>query len=281
MKEVDIKKVILGIVGALAALIAAQMLAQVLASLLFVIHIPVFVCNGAAGILYVVIAYFLLKIFSVKVLKFELAELAIPRFRIRVKWVVVGLVLPLAVTGIYLLFPGEFQKSGMSGMEVLTTVCAGVFFTGIAAGIVEEMVFRGFILNLIDKRWGRNIAIIVPSLLFGAVHIIGMDFSIVSCLQVLAAGTLVGIMFSFIALEQFSIWNSANVHAIWNIVILGGVIYIGKSVDEYSMFTYVLKTNSFAITGGDFGIESSIIAIAGYGVVCFIASKGFNKKAIS
>ena len=56
-------------------------------------------------------------------------------------------------------------------------------FTGIAAGFVEEMVFRGVILNLLRKKWNRKVAVIVPSVLFGMVHILGMDFSIGSCLQ--------------------------------------------------------------------------------------------------
>lgn len=97
-----------------------------------------------------------------------------------------------------------------------------------------------------------------------------MDFSLFSCLQVIIAGTFVGIMFSLIALERHSIWNSAIVHAIWNVVILGGFLSIGTKIDEYSAYTYVLKTNSFALTGGEFGIEASVIAMLGYVVVTLI-----------
>lgn len=106
-----------------------------------------------------------------------------------------------------------------------------------------------------------------------------MDFSIVSSLQVLVAGTLVGIMFSLIALERHSVWNSAIVHVLWNIVILGGVLSIGKSLDEYSVYTYILHTDSFAVTGGEFGIESSLIAIAGYLIVACIAYMGRKLRA--
>ena len=38
----------------------------------------------------------------------------------------------------------------------------GVAFTGIAAGFVEEMVFRGVILNALKKRWNIKVAVIVP-----------------------------------------------------------------------------------------------------------------------
>lgn len=277
MKEVKNGKVIIGIAGALLILIVSSIIAQLLANLLAVIHIPAAICNIVAGIVYAASAYLLLKICAEKILKLRLSDLGIPRIRIEAKWIVIALILPLLVTGIYFLLPGDLQKGNMELAETVSTVCAGIFFIGFAAGIVEEMVFRGFIMNLLDQKIGRKAAILLPSLLFGLVHIIGMDFSIVSSLQVLVAGTLVGIMFSLIALERHSVWNSAIVHVLWNIVILGGVLSIGKSLDEYSVYTYILHTDSFAVTGGEFGIEASVIAIAGYLVVACIAYMGRKK----
>ena len=151
------------------------------------------------------------------------------------------------------------------------TLSAGVAFTGIAAGFVEEMVFRGVILNALKKRWNIKVAVIVPSMLFGIVHVLGQDFSIGSCLLVIIAGTMVGVMFSMIAIESGSVWNSGIVHAIWNVVIIGGGLAIGEKMDKYSVMTYVLNSKDFAITGGEFGIESSVISLFGYIIVAGIA----------
>ena len=71
------------------------------------------------------------------------------------------------------------------------------------------MVFRGVILNALKKRWNIKVAVIVPSMLFGIVHVLGQDFSIGSCLLVIIAGTMVGVMFSMIAIESGSVWNSS------------------------------------------------------------------------
>lgn len=270
MKEMKTSKVILGIVGAILILMFSQVGAQLLSSSLAVVGIPTFLCNIAAGILYALFAYFLLKMYAEKIVKQPLSDLGIPKIRIEAKWILIAFALPLCVIGVYFLMPGTLQKNDMNLMEMIEMICAGVFFTGIAAGMVEEMVFRGFIMHLLDKKIGRKAAVFIPSLLFGLVHIIGMDFSLFSCLQVIIAGTFVGIMFSVIALERHSIWNSAIVHAIWNVVILGGFLSIGTKIDEYSAYTYVLKTNSFAITGGEFGIEASVIAMLGYVVVTLI-----------
>lgn len=161
---------------------------------------------------------------------------------------------------------------------MFATLSAGLFFSGIAVGFVEEFVFRGFILNLLHIRWNRTIAIIVPSFLFGALHIIGMDYSILSCCLVLIAGTLAGIMFSYIALENNSVWNSGIVHTIWNFIIIGGGIKISEKPDNYSIITYVLDSKHFAITGGEFGIESSIIAVCGYALVILLTILMIKKK---
>ena len=59
----------------------------------------------------------------------------------------------------------------MNGNQIFNTLSAGGAFTGIAAGFVEEMVFRGVILNALKKRWNIKVAVIVPSMLFGIVHV--------------------------------------------------------------------------------------------------------------
>lgn len=43
--------------------------------------------------------------------------------------------------------------------------------------------------------------------------------------------------------------------------------------------TYVLDTKSFVFTGGEFGIESSVIALTGYVAVALIAICMIKKKA--
>ena len=125
-------------------------------------------------------------------------------------------------------------------------------------------------MSAIEKRYNKKVAIIVPSVLFGFVHIIGMGFNVLSCALVVLAGTMVGIMFSLIASETKSIWNSAIVHALWNIITSGGILRIGIEFDAYSLFSYVLDSKSFLLTGGEFGMESSIIAVMGYGLVCLL-----------
>lgn len=76
--------------------------------------------------------------------------------------------------------------------------------TGIC-NIVAGVLYFVFTYFLLKERWNIWIAVIVPSVLFGLVHVIGMDFSLGSCLLVILAGTMVGIMFSLIEIESGSV----------------------------------------------------------------------------
>lgn len=257
---------------AIIVLVFSGMLSQLLASALLLVKVPAGICNIVAGILYIGITYIVLKMFTEKILKLELSDFGIPKFYVKGKWILAALLLPIAVKGSYLLFiPGEYVLSGMSPDQIFQTLSAGIFYIGIAAGFVEEMVFRGLILNCIKKAWNEKAAIIIPSVLFGLVHVLGQDYSVGNSLLVIFAGTMAGIMFSLIASENNSVWNSGIVHALWNIFIIGGGLAIGEKADSYSVATYVIGTKSFAITGGEFGIESSVIALAGYCIVAVAA----------
>ena len=142
-----------------------------------------------------------------------------------------------------------------------------------------DAVLRTWLKWYNTPKWNIKVAVLIPSVLFGLVHIIGMDFSIISSLLVLIAGTMVGIMFSMVAIESGSVWNSGIVHSLWNILIIGGGLSISEKADEYSVMTYVLDSKDFVFTGGEFGIESSIIALLGYVIVTLAAICMIKKKA--
>ena len=191
-------KVIIGSIGAVFVLVFSQIAAQLVGSVFHLTGISIGICNIIAGILYLLLSYFLLKVLVNKFLKTDIKIFCIT---VKVRWIITAIALPVIVKGIFLLLPGEFVSSGMDKDQIFTTLSSGIVFTGIAAGLVEEMVFRGVIMNLIRERWNTTVAILVPSVLFASVHLIGMNFSALSCILLLAAGTMVGIMFSMIAME--------------------------------------------------------------------------------
>lgn len=271
-------KMILTIVVSILILIFTGVLSQIGANLLAAVGLPAWICNMTAGLLYIAFTYILVWIFCTGYLKEEMAAYAIPGCRVKVKWAVTAVLLPGLVSAVYLFLPGNFEVNPLDTGTKLALVFSGIFYTGLGAGVVEEILFRGLLMNVVIKRFGKAAGIVAPSVLFASLHIIGRKFSLLSYAQVLIAGTLVGIMFSLIALEGQSVWNSAIVHAVWNMVIIGGVLTIGTEFDQYALYSYELETSSVLLTGGEFGIESSVIAIVGYLAVGLAAAGMMSRR---
>ena len=262
----SIKKTIGGVFAAFLLMILSMEVSGLLASGLVVIGVSVGICNIVMGILYLAITWFLVKILVKKLFKSSPEEMGMPKISIKARYILLAVILPLAVTASYLLFvKGEFISSDMTGAGIFSTVTAGLFFTGIAAPFVEEIIFRGVMLHLLKKKWNTAVAVIFPSVLFGLIHITEIESPTLSSMLLVAlAGTLSGIMFSLIAVKSGSVWNSGIVHAIWNIIVVGGGLTIAGSPAEGSIVTYVLRSDSMLLTGGQFGIESSLVALIGY-----------------
>ena len=186
------------------------------------------------------------------------------------KWAFLyAVILPFFVIICYLII-------GNSTMTALNTgeIIAAVSYSAIAAlkaGVLEEMLFRGYILKLLELKWGKVVAVLLPSFLFSLMHIPSMDgFSVAGILLLVISGTLVGIMFSLITYKGNSISNSSLLHAVWNFVFVTDMIHITTAQGIYGepIFSIIIPSDHVLVTGAGFGVEASIIAIIGYLFVC-------------
>lgn len=190
------------------------------------------------------------------------------------KWIFTGICLPLAVTAFYLIFTdGQIVKNDNAANPWFYLLNAFIY-AGLSAGICEEFIFRGLIMRMLEREWNRTMATVIPSVLFAFMHTINMRLGLVDFLLLLAAGSAVGIMFSLIAFQSGTIWASAIVHALWNIVIIGGVFVIespdnGLTADFF--YRFELSSSNVLLTGGRFGIESALPAVTGYCLVSAMA----------
>lgn len=143
------------------------------------------------------------------------------------------------------------------------------------------MVFRGFIMSMIEAGSNRICAVMIPSVAFAAFHLVGVDANLLGIVQLIVAGTSVGITFSLICYQSGSVCSSVVVHGIWNLMMIGGILDIGTNPSDGSIFTYTIASDQQLITGGSFGIESSLPAIVGYWCVIIIALLLLRKKGSS
>lgn len=281
ISKITAKKAVITAVLAYLSLILSQVVAVLIGQAIGKLGISDIGISAISGILYIIFIYLCLRVLSEKVLGIEIEFCRITNVSIKPIWFIVALILPITVSGVYLLMSGSTVDMPMNSSEIWYTIVDAVVFYGLAAGIAEELVFRGIIMTALERRWNKYIAIIIPSVVFALSHIIGAELDFMSIVQLLIAGTLVGCMFCLITYESGTVWNSVIIHVLWNIIIIGGIMHIGVKPNEYFLFNYVLDNKSFMITGGDFGIEASIVSIIGYSIVSVLAIFLMRKRKLN
>ena len=276
--KISTGKMIGAILLALVTLVLSQTVASLIGTVPVLIGAPIAIGNVIMGILYPIFAILIVKLLCKKMLKISMEDCKLPKFSLKPVWCIAAIIMPCMVSATFLLTSGHFENNAYDTLKVLELTAGAVFFYGIGTGIVEEVVFRGVIMTVLEKRFNKYVAIFVPSVLFGLVHIMTRDLDLLSIVQLIIAGSIVGILFSLVTYETGNIWNSALIHAVWNMIIVGGILHIGTGADEYSIYNYVLETDSFLITGGDFGIEASVISILAYSIFIVVALLLLKKK---
>lgn len=256
-------KAVLAIIFGVVLVIFADEISR----LVYKFSLPPMISPIIYSLLYIGIVYSFTRLCCNKILHISMNECFIGKPRIKIIWLITAILLPIAVSGVLLCFPGQLIKNNINTSKIAYIIVFAIFRLGLSAGIVEEMVFRGMIMKALDKRFGKMTAIILPSFIFALMHLISAKMNIVSILQLIVAGTSVGIMFSLIVYESGSIWCSAIVHGIWNVVMIGGILTFDNAYHERAVYFYKLSSESIILTGGEFGIESSIVSVLGFIVV--------------
>lgn len=264
---------------AIVLLIITQLAAFLLGSLPVVMGLPQAAGNVISAILYPLFALIALKLLCGVFLGVKLADCRITRYKIKPVWAAAAFIMPSIVVGGLLMFAGHWENPALDGMQTATLVTQSVFLVGLAVGTVEEAVFRGVIMKALEMRWGKGVAVVVPSVLFAVAHVLNGGLSVTSFLQLLLAGSVVGVLFSLVTYESGSIWPAALMHSVWNIFMASGILNVGDEAMENCIFNYVLETKSPLITGGEFGAEASVVSIGAYLIFIALAAVLLKKKS--
>ncbi|MFB3918052.1 MAG: lysostaphin resistance A-like protein [Terriglobales bacterium] len=134
----------------------------------------------------------------------------------------------------------------LAGVELV------ILLTGAMA---EELMFRGYPFQRLIEAIGPPSAIVVFSLLFGAVHLRNPHASLWGFLNTI----LVGVLFSVAYLRTRSLWTPCGMHFSWNAML--GLIF-GLPVSGLTEFAVVVRSHAGGpvwLTGGEYGIEASAL----------------------
>jgi len=158
--------------------------------------------------------------------------------------------------------PGAFGSAAV-GAALLPI---GVLMLGfIIQGSSEELLFRGWLMQLIASRHGLWIAVIGNSALFALAHAGNIEPS--NELYVgLANIVLFGLFISLYAVREGSLWGVCGWHAAWNWLLgLGfGLEVSGMKIDSLPLITDLTGAPGAAwwLTGASFGHEASLVTTA-------------------
>lgn len=163
-----------------------------------------------------------------------------------------------------------FVKIDLNVNEILISV---LHFTIVA--VVEETLFRGYILKNFMESFNKYAALIISSGLFSIMHYFNPDFDLFSFFSLFSAGILFGISYIYTK----NLWFPIALHLSWNLFqALFGFNVSGR--DTFSIIEFkILESN--LINGGSFGFEGSVLSIIAQVIIITIIITYYRRKKIS
>lgn len=151
-------------------------------------------------------------------------------------------------------------------------------------GATEELMLRGWLMQLVASRHGLVIAIVVNSLVFALLHGGNIKPSPELALALVNL-MLFAVMISLYAIKEGSLWGVCAWHSAWN-TLLGvgfGLDVSGGKIAVQSLVVDLAPAQGAAwwLTGGAFGPEASVATsvVLLAGVVYFLATGAMRQGA--
>ena len=172
----------------------------------------------------------------------------------------------LAATGVY-------RLDGFDGMnlEIVRRTA-----TGLLIGLHEEMLWRGILFGIIEQSAGSVFGLAGSAILFGLAHLSSEGATVLGIVNCIAAG--VTLAAAYIVTRR--LWLPIGIHIAWNLTI--GQIF-SAAVSGHGTEPGLLRgslTGPEWLTGGQFGVEGSIVSllidIVASTVLLWIATKRGN-----
>ncbi|MDC0917940.1 CPBP family intramembrane metalloprotease [Candidatus Marinimicrobia bacterium] len=184
----------------------------------------------------------------------------------------------LFIGGIFLILwvLGAITVTGSVGFKAEVFMVSLMLFI---AAFNEEIVFRGYLLkNMMDETDNRWIALAGSSVFFALVHSSNPSVwsTWVPMTELFAAGFILGISYTFTK----NLWLPTFFHFGWNFFQgLFGFEISGMGVDSWKVIAHENTGNiPDIISGGDFGIEGSIISLSLTILGTYLIFKYYNDK---
>jgi len=166
----------------------------------------------------------------------------------------VGLVW-FALLMLMLYLAGHYQ---ISGVGFPNRVLSAVIFA-LGTAIWEEVTFRGLLFRVTEQTFGTWIGVLASAVVFGAVHGLNPNASLAASIAIILES---GVLLAAAYFATRTLWFPIGLHFGWN---FAEDFIFGVRVSGHAARPAIVEgtlTGSSLWTGGDYGLESSIWAIA-------------------
>lgn len=146
----------------------------------------------------------------------------------------------------------SLQPVGIAALLNISIILIG----WLIQGATEEIVTRGWLMNVLGARYNITVGLILSSVFFALIHSENPGINYVAMLNIV----LVGILLGLIVINTGSLWVACGIHSAWNFVQgnIFGFQVSGNDVGVGSIVDLNLVGNEF-ITGGQFGPEAGMV----------------------
>ena len=164
------------------------------------------------------------------------------------------------------------QPVGISAIASVLVILLG----WIIQGATEEIVTRGWLLNVLSTKYNIGVGLLISSTLFGLMHLTNPNVNYIAVINII----LVGLFYGLYVIKTNDLWAVCGMHSAWNFAQgnIFGFKVSGLDVSVGSLIDLNLVGSDF-VTGGIFGPEAGITAtfilLASIGILLFIDKKRY------
>jgi membrane protease YdiL (CAAX protease family) len=149
---------------------------------------------------------------------------------------------------------GIYRINGLNPWSYMLPAIA----MALSSGVYEELLFRGVLYGSVERWFGSWAALVVSSLVFGLTHLINPQGTLEGALFIAVEA---GILLAAAFMLTRRLWLSIGFHISWNYTqsAIFSSIVSGNEASQGLVRSTVEGPDY--LTGGDFGVESSLLAL--------------------
>jgi CAAX protease family protein len=154
---------------------------------------------------------------------------------------------------------GVYRVTGNNGWQAMLAILPAC----ILAGVLEEVLIRGIVFRILEQWLGSWVALGISAVIFGGLHLLNPGATL---LNAAAISIEAGVLLAAAYMLTRRLWLCVGTHTAWNFT-QGGIFSVAVSGGKSNGLLQSRMIGPDWLTGGAFGAEASVVALA----VCLAA----------